>query len=397
MDVVGSTDVIVVGAGISGCAIARVIAPDHDVIVLDRGVVGGGTTARAAGLVTMTPSYTDEPAVAEHATDFFRRYDGTHGFTFTERPSFELVRSTEAELARRRVSRLTEQGVPVEFCTAATMADHHPRFDPDAFAGAVRHSAVGFVAPDALVEALRTDAEADGARFLTDMAVTDVVAVDGTVRGVRVGGDAYRARHVVVAAGWRTHELLDGLLQLPVRPYRTQCVVLTPDRPLGDGFPMGAIPDERVYFRPKNGDLQVGGWASATDRPGTASRAADAGFREHASRIADRFFRGFDGAHITAAWAGVDAATPDTRPVIDHPPDAPEGLYVAVGFNGRGIMTAPVTATLVRDYITGERSSLPREPFAVERFESRTSDFALYSDIRSDGADESDSSRCPGR
>lgn len=375
-----STAVAVVGGGVIGCAIARALAPDHDVHVVERGEVAGGATKRGAGEITMTPSYTDRPAIAEYANEFFRKYDGTGAFRFVEAESVELVPGGRRGEARRRASRLSGEGFDVSFLDADASEAAYPRFDLDGYVGAVRHGDTGFVDPLALATTLREDAEESGATFETGTAVTDVDVRRGTVRGVRTADGRVPADVVVAAAGWRTADLLTEHLELPVRPYRTQCVVLRPESGLTDDFPMGWIPGEHVYFRrTTGGDLLVGGWSFPEDDPEGASRDSDEAFERHVADVVPTFLSGFDDAEFVDGWAGVDGATPDTRPILDAPSNAPDGLVVATGFHGRGIMTAPVAAAVVRGLVTGEGVSLPVEPFRLDRFDSRSRDFEFTS------------------
>ena len=389
-------DVIVVGGGVVGCAVARELAADREVLVVERGQLASEATALAAGEVTMSPSYTDEPAVAEYATEFFRAYDGTGEFSFAERPSFELVPPDREGEARRRVERLSGDGIPVSFLDSDDVEDRHPRFDCSDFAGAVRHADTGFVDPYTFAVTLAEDAESRGATVLTDTAVTGLRveggeaasadggngdAVDaGSIAGVETEAGDFDAPRVVVAAGWRTERVLGERLELPIRPYRTQCVVLEPEESLDDSFPMGWVPGEHVYYRPeRNGDLLVGGWSFAEDDPEGASDREDEAFRDHVADLVPRFLRGFDRAGFVNGWAGVDGATPDTRPIIDAPDDASDGLVVATGFHGRGVMTAPDAATAVRQLVGGEPAPFALSTFALGRFDSRSPDFEFVS------------------
>jgi len=377
-------DLAVVGGGVVGCATAARLAPGHDVLVVEKGQVAGEATALAAGEITMTPSYSDYPEVAAHANEFFHAFDGTREFSYHPRESLELVRPGRAELAQRRVERLQGDGIDVEFLDPAAVSEAAPRLRTEDIDGAVRHDETGFVDPYTFAVTLRQEAEAAGATFLTGTEV-EGVTVDGdpgsgTVTGLETETGAVQADQVLVAAGWRSQQFLEPYLEIPVRPYRTQCLVLDPGDPLDEAFPMGWIPGEHVYFRPElNGDLLVGGWSFAEDDPEHASGQADEEFREHVAGLLPRFFEGFDRAGYVDGWAGVDGATPDTRPIVDAPEAGPEGLLVATGFHGRGVMTAPVAATLLRSYLTGEESGLPAEVFALDRFESTSPDFEFTS------------------
>jgi glycine/D-amino acid oxidase-like deaminating enzyme len=387
-------DLAIVGGGVIGCAVAHALAPGHDVLVVEKGQIAAEATALAAGEITMTPSYSDCPEVATHANEFFHDFDGTRAFSYHPRESLELVPAGNGALAQRRVSRLRGEGIDVEFLDAAAVTEVTDRIRTEDIDGAVKHNETGFVDPYTFAVTLKQEAEAAGATFLTDTAVEGLVVdgdpESGTVTGLETEAGAVDGEQVLVAAGWRSQAFLEPHLEIPVQPYRTQCLVLDPEDPLDDEFPMGWIPGEHVYFRPElNGDLLVGGWSFAEDDPEAASGQADEAFREHVAGLLPRFFERFDRAGYVDGWAGVDGATPDTRPIVDKPEAGPENLLVATGFHGRGVMTAPVAATLLRSFVTGEGSELPEGEFARSRFESTSPDFEFTS-ISAGEADEED-------
>ena len=372
--------VVVVGGGVIGCAAARELASDHRVLLLERDQIASGATARAAGEVTMQPSYTDYSEIADYATDFFRAYDGTGAFEYTETPSVELVTPDREDAARARVTRLRESGVEVAFMEPSAVESQWSWLDASPFAGAVRFTDTGHLDPYTLTTTLQSDAEARGARVETGVTATDILVDGEQIAGVETDRGTIRADNVVVATGWRANELLAPLLETPVRPYRTQCLVLRPESPIPDSFPMGWIPGEHVYFRREgNGDLLVGGWSSAEDDPAAASESADEAFRDHVAGLVPRVLRTDDAFRVVDGWAGIDGATPDTRPIIDAPADAPDGLVIATGFHGRGVMTAPVAGRLLRSLVADEESPFPTGPFSLSRFDSRSPDFEFLS------------------
>lgn len=63
------------------------------------------------------------------------------------------------------------------------------------------------------------------------------------------------------------------------------------------------------------------------------------------------------------------------RPILD----APEGLVVAAGFYGRGVMTAPVAATAVESLVREMEAPFPPDPFRLDQFESPSQDFEFVS------------------
>jgi glycine/D-amino acid oxidase-like deaminating enzyme len=375
-----SQRVVVVGAGVAGCHTAQELAADHDVTVLDRRGVAAEATGLAAGLVAPSLFYGDVPDVARHANGFFRSFDGTNGFEFTERDRLDFVVDADVEEAHHDAAHLANLGFPVEYLDADAVADRYPQFDVSEFAGAIYYEDTGWVDPYTYTNALKGVAEDSGATFEIGVEVRDLVVEDGAVTGVQTDDGRFDADAVVVAAGWRTRDLLPDGVDVPVRPYRTQCVVLEPDDPLDETFPLGRIGSEHLYFRPEhNGDLLVGGAHDTIDDPTSASGDADESFRLEVAGFVPSFVDGFETAGFVNGWAGVDTASPDTRPIIDAPRDGPDGLVVAAGFNGLGVMISPVVGPTVRERLTGEEAPFPSTTFAADRFDDVGTEFEYVS------------------
>lgn len=375
-----TADVIVCGGGVAGIAVARKLATDHDVVVIEKGQVAAEASGLAAGLIGLRATYPETPAISDHAATFFESYNAGH-FSYERREYVRLV-PPDAAVEIHREANAAGDGHAGIFRTPEELGNRYRRVNVAEFAGAVEYDAApghGWLDPFTFATTLRDDAEARGATVLTETSVTDLLVEADQIVGVELPGTTVRAPSVVVAAGWWTPRLLADLVDLPVRPYRTQCLVLDPGEDVSD-LPMGSLPEEHIYWRPeRNGDLLVGGWSFPVEDPRTASRSEDEEFRDHVARVIPQVFEGMDEAGFVDGWAGVDAATPDTRPVIDAPSDAPDGLVVATGFHGRGVMTAPVTATAVRGLVTDADAPFPLDPFRLERFESRSPDFEFQS------------------
>lgn len=376
------TDVIVVGAGISGCHAAYELSADHEVTLIDRDGVSSATTGLSAGLVAPTLFYGDVPAVARHANEFFREFDGTRNFEFTERDRLDFVLPDSEPEMRETATELADEGFPVTFLDAEQVAEMYPEFTLDEFTGAVHYRDTGWVDPYSYAMALANEAEQRGTTLVTDATVESISVLENDgerqVEGVETDAGTYKADTVVLACGWRTAALLPADVRVPIRPYRTQAVVLEPEAPLSPGFPLGRVSSEHLYFRPEhNGDLLVGGAHYPISDGESASRDADESFKLDVASYLPCLIDGFDTAEFVNDWAGVDAATPDARPIIDE--CGPDGLIVATGFNGLGIMVSPVVGPTVRERLTGEKAPFPTDVFELDRFDSILDEFEYVS------------------
>lgn len=370
---------IVVGAGAIGCSIAAALAPDHDLLVLDRTGVAAEATGRSAGLVSPTLFYGDLPGAARHANDAFRELDGTGAFSFTGWPRLDYVTPQDEREARETAERRSEAGFPVEYLAREEVERRYPAADLGSFAGAVRYEDTGWVDPATYARTLLDVALDHGADVEFGTTVGSPSVSGGAVDGVETGGGSYEADRVVLAAGYRTSALLPGAA-VPIRPYRTQCATLDPSSEVEGTLPIGRVASEGLYFRPEHGgELLVGGRHDPIDEPETASESADESFLRTVAAEVPRLLRGFEGARVVGSWAGVDVGTPDGRPVIGRPNGVPEGALVATGFNGLGITLSPVAAELVRSLVAGEECPFETAPFRANRFETDRAEFALRS------------------
>ena len=375
-------DVVVVGGGVVGCATARQLAPDHDVLVLEAGAAAGEVSPKASGLIAVIPDLPQHPEAARYAMESFHSFDGTGRFELTPRPGLHLVTPEEEEWGREHATEMADEGFDVSYLTSDELDEQHPgALELDDFVGGVEFADCGWIDPYTYTMELLSAAEAAGARYETETPVEEVVAEDGTVDGVRVDGDLIRAEHVVCATGWRTRELLSEHVEVPVRPFRWQAVNLAVSREFDETFPIAWDRESRMYWRPEhNGDLHVGGGTYFVDDPGDVRSSVTDAFRGALAKTIDRRVQDVDDARISSedCCPTGDAATPDDHPIVDAPSGAPDGIVVAVTGPVGGIMCSPFVATAVRSLVTGDDTPFSIDGFALDRFEDRSTTFDCY-------------------
>lgn len=388
-------DVLVVGGGVIGCAAARALAADADVLLLEKEQLASGATGAASGVVNLGKSLAAVGG-ARRALEFFRDYDGTNNFTFTGRPGVQLIgrpadihpryRSTDFQAM---VDERASAGFDVAYHSTDELEDRFPgRFDLSRYVGAVEYRDTGWVDPHSLTLALKRDAERRGATVRTGTVVQNLLLEDGAVRGVETAAATIHARAVVIAAGWRTRELVGDYVRLPVRPFRYQTANLDVRPQVDDDCPLGWDTCHNLYWRPEhNGELHVGGGTYFVDETTMHRRQVTERFRLRVAETIPRVLPGFDGAAVasTAVCPTGDAATPDTLPIIDAPAELGGTGVVATGFHGHGIMGAPMAAAVIRSFVTGDPSPYATSAVSLDRFADRSTAFGS-SYIREPGA-----------
>ncbi|WP_458210067.1 NAD(P)/FAD-dependent oxidoreductase [Haladaptatus sp. NG-SE-30] len=369
--------VVVVGAGVSGLAVARELAPDHEVIVLDKGGVAADTSSRASGMISLSLEPFPEEW-ASFALSQFRDLDGQGVFSFRDRETVRLVPEANADLY---TDQAPEGG---EFLTRPELERRYPDSfgDLSAYGGGLVYDGTGSL--DALDYAmtLKWAAEREGAGVFRDHEVTGIRVEDGSVVGVETEYGPIDADYVVYATGWKTRDLLADYVELPVRPLRWNAVVVEPDNPLPDGCPMGSEPTMRVYWRTtRRGDLLVGGNEHLLADPEGTPMGVQESFRERVVEDVEPLLDGVAGGTIRRedCCPTADCASPDGLPIIDAPRETPDGLVVVTGLHGRGVMLSPVTGRAVRSLVTGEEPPFPMEAFRLDRFDDRSAEFEYRS------------------
>lgn len=373
--------VVVVGGGVAGCSTAYRLAPDHDVVVLEKGQIAGEASGLAAGLTSASFALPDFPEVSKVVSNFYREFDGTGNFEYHPRPRVGLLVSGLVEEKREEAAFLTDHGVPAEMHTPAEIEAKYPWIDASGFEAAVEYGTHGWVDPYTLTTTYAEEARKRGAEIRTDVAVEDVLVENGAVAGVRTGDGRVDADHVVSAVGWRSTDFLAEYVQLPVQPFKFQAVSLDVDWADGwvDEYPIAHVEHEGVYTRPElNGSLLVGDGFRKADHPEqfAAGGDADEQFHEDVARILPEFLPDAADASVVNAWAGVEGMTPDVRPIIAAPQEAPDGLIV-VETAAMGFVGSPFISLAARCLVTGEDAPFPLEAFGVERFDDRSPDWGL--------------------
>jgi glycine/D-amino acid oxidase-like deaminating enzyme len=69
---------------------------------------------------------------------------------------------------------------------------------------------------------------------------------------------------------------------------------------------------------------------------------------------------------VEETWAGLRPDSPDHLPILG-PPDI-EGLLLATGHFRSGILLTPITARLIREWVTEQRVSVDWDRFTPLRF-----------------------------
>ena len=380
-------DVIVIGAGIVGAAIARSLARSGaNVTVLERGRAAGGTSSAGEGnLLLSDKGAGDELRLAQYASRLWPVVAAELADELGPRfPSIEfdrkggLVVATTAAGAQPLLDFAAGQlaaGVDARPVSLADALQLEPSLNP-AIAAAVHYPEDAQVQPVIATEALLASARLAGAVVVEDTTVTGgLVDADGTLVGVATSGGDYRADVTVVAAGPWSGEVSAALGHaLPVRPRRGVVLVTTrmPHRifhKVYDADYVGAVESNAADLQTSSvvesteaGTVLIG---SSRQQIGFDSSLTVAVLRQLATK-ALRLFPFLGDMSVMRSYGGFRPFMPDHLPVIG-PDHRLRGLWHATGHEGAGIGLSLATADLLRDQLFGQPTAIDAAPFSLAR------------------------------
>jgi sarcosine oxidase, subunit beta len=227
----------------------------------------------------------------------------------------------------------------------------------------------------ATVRAFATAARRRGATMRTGTEVTGIDAASGRIRGVETTAGRIAADRVVIAAGVHSDALcrMVGLaLPLTIRhAHIVQTVSLPPViRPvLGVANADFALRQEVGGRIRMSGDAEAWQWPAGPLDP-EAVQPPISGVGAVLSR-AVAVLPALATAKVARVWGGLLDMTADALPVIEASPEV-EGLVIAAGFSGHGFCLGPVTGQLIAELVTGQPPSLPIDPFRRARLDGRS-------------------------
>ena len=364
-----SADVIVVGAGVIGLAVAYELARrGARVRVIDARAPGQGATQASAGMLTPHIETGQDEALGRLGARSLDLYDG-----FIDRIRQDAGRPVEyrrcgslhvatddaqLENLRRLALALSASAVSAEVLGAAQVTELEPEIEREVTGGLLL-PAHGYVVVAELTRALTAAANARGVHVEKDR-VLRVKAEPAGLRVEALNGTIGSSAVVIATGSWTSRVAVDGDEAVPVRPVRGQLIQL--DWPVP---PLSRIvwgPD--CYLVPwTTGAMLVG---ATVEEAGFDERATVAGVRDLLEAACNLLPRTWQ-AGVTGVRVGLRPAAPDDLPVIGASPAVP-GVYYATGHYRNGILLAPVTAILLADLVLGQGADAALDAFRPGRF-----------------------------
>ena len=356
--------VVIIGAGIVGCAVARELSVRgvHCAVIDGRSLAGGATQASAGMLAPYVEAHGRTP-MRDLCVRSLGLYDEWIAAVRRESDSdveYRRIGTLEVALDRAhadvlRASSSRSEGIERAWLDADRAAREYPSLG--GVSGALFTPVHGYVAAAQLTAALASSAEGRGATF--HRATVDRVDARGGSFAMTTSSGRFDADAVVLAAGAWTNTI-EGVRSPPLRPVRGQLLNLG-----WTGPPLSTIVwGPECYVVPHTDGTLLAG--ATVEDVGFDERATAAGIRDLLDAVCELLPEAW-GASFLGARVGLRPATPDELPAIG--PDAHiDGLVHASGHYRNGVLLAPITAKVVADWLIDRRHDPAFAAFDPNRF-----------------------------
>ncbi|HBN09434.1 MAG TPA: FAD-dependent oxidoreductase [Cyanobacteria bacterium UBA8530] len=368
-----TAEVVVIGGGVSGAAIAYNLAKRgcKDVVVLEKEYLSSGATGRCGAGVRQQWGTEMNLRLSMGSMRMFERmneeleYRGDIELTQT---GYLLVAYNERQWEQfgKNVELQHQFGLDVRKLKPREAREVVPCLNIDGLVGATYCPTDGFCNPFHVTQAYAEAAERLGVEIETFTTVTGIERNNGGISGVVTDKGKISAPIVVDAAGgWSQEIAMMAGLELPVYSERHQVMITEPVDPL---FAPMVMSFQHGFYTQQtpHGSIIIG--MGEKDLPHDTDVRASWQFLHKMSKLITWVLPPLEKAKVVRQWAGMYNMTPDKTPILGAHPDL-EGFHMALGYSGHGFMIAPMVGVLLAESILGLPASLPMDKLDVGRFQ----------------------------
>ena len=361
-----ASEIVVVGAGIIGCATTYYLAKaGKEVTLVERsGIARESSGSNLGGIANMNrePGTVLFDLIVE-STRLYPTLDNELGFPTEYRQcgSIKLYLTPETfEEGKRLVARQQAAGLKTRIVSPEEAREIEPTIPPQKILGGAFCSTDGIANPPRLTAAFASAALRKRATLLCPAEVTGIQLHNGAVAAVDTTQGRILTRTVVNAAGaWSSQIGRMVGVEIPVTPCRGQ-VMVTEKLP-------HLVKRQIMGFEP---------WPTPT-WPGTillGSTTEFVGFEKSTdyktiiefARELSALFPFLQDVHIIRTYAGIRPATRDNTPFIG-PVEAVKGFILACGHFRNGVGCGPATGKVVAELLTGQPTSVSLTQCGLDR------------------------------
>jgi glycine oxidase len=364
-----SFDVAIAGGGLIGASIAFELAQAGlRVGVFERGEPGREASWASAGILSPAPESPSMISMVPMARASMALYPAlvasVEEFTgasvgFRTKGTIDILFSRDALSDLSTLIALHHgMGLKAEPLRPEDARELEPSLSLELEAAALRPDEAS-IDNRAFTQAMLQAAKKSGAEVFSDSGAVAIRREGDRCVGLKLQNENIEANWTVIAAGCFSAHIEGVKEYAPVRPAKGQMISLRSEEVKIERVLWG----EKVYIVPRNDGRILAG---ATVEYVGFDKHVTAGGVEKILAAAIEVVPGLASARIEETWAGLRPDSPDHLPILG--PTDSVGLLIATGHFRSGVLLTPITARLIREWITDRSVSIDWDRLSPMRF-----------------------------
>jgi sarcosine oxidase subunit beta len=369
-----SYDVVIIGAGVHGLAIAYYLGQRGitNVAVLDKGYIGGGASGRNTAIIRSNYRTRQGVAFYDESVKFYERLAGDldYNVMFSQQGHVTVAHTDRGVTGlRERAETNRLLGVDSRLVSRAEIAEMVPGLDVSdrphqPILAGLYHPPGGIIRHDAVVWGYARGADRKGIAIHPQTEVTAIETANGRVRGVITSRGRIQTPMVVNATAGSCSTIAHMVgIDLPIVTHPLQALVTERLKPFLNHVIVSAT--LHVYINQTDrGEVVIG---EEIDPYSSYSMRSTLRFLENAAAHTLELFPCLGRVKVLRQWAGLCDVPPDYAPIIG-PVEGVEGFILDVGWGTYGFKAAPAAGSRVAELIATGHTPPILQPFALSRF-----------------------------
>ena len=369
---INKTDIIIVGGGITGTAIARELSKyELDVVLFEKSPdIGVGSTK--ANSAILHAGFDAKPGSLKallnvRGNKLYHDLEDELGLDVKWTGSLVVaVNNEEMETLRELLERGNTNGVPgLKILSKEEVLAKEPHLTSSVI-GALWAPSAGIFLPFGAALAFAENAIKNGVKVVNDCPVDEIVTEDGKITGVRTKHGFMAAKYVINAAGVHADEVsrMAGDNSFDIKPRKGEYILF--DKKVSSLvqnvlFPTPSKVSKGILVSPTvHGNIFIGPNAQDVDNKDDVATSLG-GLNEIISKAQQLIPKLPLGAAITQ-FSGLRAAAGGGGDFVIRPSSITQGLIHAAGIQSPGLTSAPAVAEMISNILRNQGVELNPKP-----------------------------------
>lgn len=367
-------DIIIIGGGINGCALAyRLAKQNKKVLLFEKSYLSSGATGSCGAGIRQQWSTRENIELAMQSVKIFEQLDTELNYDIEFRQGgYLIINHTEEEQkqSEKNVSLQRSLHLDVESIDVSEIIKIVPILDIEGMQaiGATFCPTDGHANPFKTTFAFARAAKKEDAVIHTHTTVENIKVKKNHVFEVKTTQGSFTSDWLIDAAGVWSQDIAGMVgIKTPNTPFRKEALATERLKPLFDTMVISF--HDGIYFSQQAEGQIVGGIPIPEERRGFYTMPTYA-FLRHMAQTLTRYAPVLKQINMLRHWTRFYDVTPDARPVLGEDIHCP-GFIHCHGFSGHGFMLAPMVSKLLSDYIILNKSSPVLKRLSIERFKDK--------------------------